>query len=118
MAIWREMKTGTTDEVVHVLNKMFLKPGLVDDLLMDNSIALRSDMPKEMLDKSPVCFFGAVYRPSGRNRISKRHHRTIKAVAERGRTPPLEATFCYNMSPQSGYVAESVPNIAIFRYEW
>lgn len=62
-------------------------------------------------------FFRAAYRPSG-NGIVERHHRTIKAMAERGRITPAEAVFWYNMSPRSGQNVDSVPQRLVFRYDW
>ena len=61
--------------------------------------------------------FRAAYRPSG-NGIVERHHRTIKAIAERGKISPLEAVYWYNMSPRSGIDPSTVPQRAIYRYEW
>ena len=62
-------------------------------------------------------FFRAAYRPSG-NGIVERHHRTIKAMAERGGITPSEAVFWYNLSPRSGQNADSVPQRSVFRYDW
>ncbi|KAF2360595.1 Reverse transcriptase RNA-dependent DNA polymerase [Trinorchestia longiramus] len=37
-----------------------------------------------------------------RNGIVERHHRTVKAIAERGRISPIEAVYWYNSTPRSG----------------
>ena len=85
---------------------------------MDNSTVFRSAVLKEALDRWKVRqFFRAAYRPSG-NGIVERHHRMVKAVAERGQISPLEAVFWYNMAPRSGQEEASVPQRAVFRYDW
>ena len=50
--------------------------------------------------------------------IVERHHRTIKAMAERGGITPQLAVFWYNFSPRSGQNAASVPHVAIYKYGW
>ena len=61
--------------------------------------------------------FRAAYRPSG-NGIVERHHRTIKAIAERAEISPLEAVYWYNSTPRSGQEETSVPQYSVYRYEW
>ena len=39
-------------------------------------------------------------------------------IAERGNKTPLEAVFWYNMSPRSGQSEDSIPQRAVFRYDW
>ena len=39
-------------------------------------------------------------------------------MAERGGIRPQEAVFWYNTSPRSGQSEDSVPQLALFRYEW
>ena len=69
---------------------------------MDNGAAFRSQALKDVVDKWNVKrYFRDAYRPSG-NGIVERHHRTIKARAERGQVTPMEAVFWYNVSPRSG----------------
>ena len=90
----------------------------MEELLMDNATVFRSELLKRALDNWSVrWFFRAAYRPSG-NGIVERHHRTIKAMAERGSISPMEAVFWYNMSPRAGQAENSVPQRAVFRYEW
>ena len=85
---------------------------------MDNSTVFRSGTLKSMFDKWKVKrFFRAAYRPGG-NGIVERHHRTIKAIAERGRISPAEAVFWYNVSPRAGQSEDSVPQKSVFKYEW
>ncbi|XP_076036043.1 uncharacterized protein LOC143021997 [Oratosquilla oratoria] len=99
--IWRELKAETGEEIARVMNEVFLERGPVDEVLMDNGNG----------------FFRAAYRPSG-NGIVERHHRTIKAIAERARIPQTEAVFWYNISPRSGQDDHSVPQKAVFKYDW
>ena len=104
--------------VVSLLNEVFLERGPVEELLMDNSTVFRSVAMTAFLEMWKVrSFFRAAYRPSG-NGIVERHHRTIKAMAERGGITPLEATLWYNMSPRSGQDPDSVPQHSVFRYDW
>ena len=118
IAIWRQLKRESADEIASILNEIFLERGPVEELLMDNSTVFRSELLKTALDNWSVRrFFSAAYRPSG-NGIVERHHRTIKAMAERGNISPMEAVFWYNMSPRAGQADNSVPQRTVFRYEW
>ena len=116
--IWRELPNETAEVVVKVLDTVFFEHGPVDELLMDNSTAFRSQKLRDLLDKWGVrrCF-RAAYRPSG-NGIVERHHRTIKAMAERGGISPIEAVFWYNVTPRQGQSVESVPQLGVFTYLW
>ena len=85
---------------------------------MDNGPAFKSEAFKEVCDKWGVRqFFRAAYRPSG-NGVVERHHRTIKAAAERSCISPVEAVFWYNMSPRTGQNETTVPHRAVSAYEW
>ena len=118
VAIWRELKAENAEEIARLLNEIFLERGPVEEVLMDNGTAFRSRVMKEMLDKWNVGrYFRAAYRPSG-NGIVERHHRTIKALAERGQITPMEAVFWYNLAPRSGLDETTVPQRSVFRYEW
>ena len=118
LAIWKELGAESADNIGRVLNGVFLERGPVDEVLTDNGAAFRSRVLESMLNKWNVrrCF-RAAYRPSG-NGIVERHHRTIKTMAERGAISPLEAVLWYNMSPRSGQDESTVPQRAVFRYEW
>ena len=48
----------------------------------------------------------------------EQHHRTVKAIAERGGISPKEATFWYNMVPKVGQRDDTVPHRSVFNYEW
>ena len=117
-AIWRKMTRETAECICAELEKIFLERGPVDEILMDNATAFRSDVFYNFLRKWNIqSFYRAAYRASG-NGIVERHHRTIKAVAERGRIDPVEAVFWYNMAPRSGQDENTVPQRAIFKYNW
>ncbi|XP_076032423.1 uncharacterized protein LOC143020149 [Oratosquilla oratoria] len=82
--IWRELKAETGEEIAR---------GPVDEFLMENGTAFRSEALKGTLDKwNTRRFFRAAYRPSG-NGIVERHHRGIKSMAEKARILPTEAVF-------------------------
>lgn len=117
-AVWRELRTETANEIASVLNDVFLERGPVSEVLMDNSSSFRSHILKEMLNKWNVQQrFRAAYRPGG-NGIVERHHRTIKAMAERGNVDPREAVYWYNSSPRVGQDERTVPQLAVFKYMW
>ena len=118
IGIWRQLKRESANEIASILNEIFLERGPVEELLMDNTTVFRSELLKRALDNWSVRrFFRAAYLPNG-NEIVERHHRTIKAMAERGSISPMEAVFWYNMSPRAGQAENSVPQRAVFRYEW
>lgn len=117
-AIWREVKSEAAWAIGDIVEQIFLERGPVSELLMDNGSAFRSEAFKRVCDKWGVRqFFRAAYRPSG-NGIVERHHRTIKAAAERSNISPMEAVFWYNMSPKTGQREATVPHRAIFTYKW
>ena len=117
-AIWKKLNTETASEIADMLNKIFLERGPVDEVLLDNGTAFRSETVREMLDKwNTRRYFRAAYRPEG-NGIVERNHRTVKALAERGRTSPEEALFWYNVSPRTGQGEETVPHELVYRYTW
>ena len=53
----------------------------------------------------------------GGNGMVERHHRTVKAIAERGGISPEEATF-WDMAPKVGQRDDTVPHRLVFNYEW
>ncbi|XP_076031925.1 uncharacterized protein LOC143019828 [Oratosquilla oratoria] len=116
--IWRKLKAETGEESARVMKEVFLERGPVGEVLMDNGTVFRSKALKGTLDKwNTRRFFRAAYRPSG-NGIVERHHRIIKSMAEMARILPTEAVFLYNMSPRSGQDDRSVPQKAVFKYDW
>lgn len=117
-AIWRQLKRETAECIVNVLDEVFLERGPVSEVLMDNALSFHSETMTTLLRKWHIKgLFRAAYRPSG-NGIVERHHRTIKASAERGNFSPQEAVYWYNMSPRSGIDPNSVPQRAIYQYKW
>lgn len=117
-AIWRQLKNETAEDICKELNQLFYERGPVRELLMDNALAFKSKEMSQLLNKWNIqSFFRAAYRASG-NGIVERHHRTIKAMAERGDVNPVEAVYWYNMSPRDGQKDGTVPQKSIFDYEW
>lgn len=117
-AIWRSLKREDAQEISAELNNIFLERGPVDELLMDNSTAFRSQCLGDMLSHWNITrVFRAAYRPGG-NGIVERHHRTIKAIAERGGISPIEAVYWYNSTPRSGQEESSVPQHSVYKYGW
>lgn len=117
-AIWRKLTRETTEFITGILDEIFLERGPVREVLMDNGMAFRSELMMLFFRKWNVRpLYRAAYRPSG-NGIVERHHRTVKAIAERGNISPQEAVYWYNSSPRSGLDAESVPHTAIYKYKW
>ncbi|XP_068200690.1 uncharacterized protein [Palaemon carinicauda] len=117
-AIWRQLKRGDAQEISAELNSIFLERGPVDEMLLDKSTAFKSQCLGDMLSRwNTVRVFRATYRPGGYG-IVKRHHRTIKAIAEKGGISPIEAVIWYNSTPRSGQDESSVPQLPVYRYEW
>ena len=117
-AIWRHVRNEMADTVVYNLEQIFFERGPVEEVLMDNAIAFRSERMREFLAKWKVDpWYRAAYKPSG-NGIVERHHRSVKAIAERADIDPIEAVFWYNISPRTNQDEGSVPQSAIYKYEW
>ena len=117
-AIWRKMTREDAPQISAELESVFLERGPVDELLMDNSTAFRSEHMRNMLSRWNVSrVFRAAYRPGG-NGIVERHHRTIKTIAERGEISPLLAVFWYNSTPRTGQDCSSVPQQSVHTYQW
>lgn len=117
-AIWRQLKREDAGEISRVLEEIFLERGPVQELLMDNGTAFRSEILIRLLERWGVNgLYRAAYRPSG-NGIVERHHRTIKTLAERGRISPQQAVFWYNLTPRSGQDDNTVPQRLLYKYDW
>ena len=117
-ALWRELKNETSHAICKELEQIFCERGPADEVLMDNATAFRSVEMSEFLRRwntSP--YYRAAYRASG-NGIVERNHRTIKAIAERGRVSPMEAVFWYNSSPRDRQKEETIPQRSVFNYVW
>ena len=116
--IWRRMKNEQTEQIISELTQVFYERGPVDQILMDNASSFRSEaFMKFLVDWNIQPYFRAAYRPGG-NGIVERNHRTIKAIAERGRISPIDAVFYYNCSPKYGQDETSVPQRSVMRYTW
>ena len=117
-AIWRLMKNETAAAICTELDQIFFERGSVEEILMDNATAFRSEEMKRLLDRWAINpFFRAAYRPSG-NGIVERNHRTVKAMAEKGSGNPIEAVYWYNTAPRDRQKTDSVPRASIFKTEW
>ena len=117
-AIWRKLTWEGAEEICRVVEEIFLERGPVTEILMDNATVFRSALFRKLLDRWNVTpLFRAAYRAEG-NGVVERHHRTIKAVAERGGIDPRESVFWYNITPRVGQKEDSIPQQALFRYVW
>ena len=50
LAIWREIRRESAEEIATVLNSVFLERGPVDEVLMDNGTAFRSELLERMMN--------------------------------------------------------------------
>ena len=116
--VWRELKGETATEICHELDEVFYERGPVDELLMDNALAFRSQEMLQLMEKWGVRpFYRAAYRAGG-NGIVERSHRTIKTMAERSAKSPIDAVFWYSVAPRYGQQPASVPQKSVATYEW
>ena len=117
-AIWREVSSENAREVGKHLMEIFRERGPPAEILMDNSPAFRSVLIADICQEWNVHRrYRAAYRPSG-NGIVERHHRTVKALAERNGKGPLWTVFWYNLAAKKGTEGESSPCKMLHRYEW
>ena len=118
LVIWRELHAESASAVTEELEKVILERGPVMEVIMDNGTVFRSEIFQTILKKWKIrSYYRAADRPGG-NGIVERHHRTVKAIAERGGISPEEATFWYNMAPKVGQRDDTVPHRSVFNYEW
>ena len=104
--------------VAEELEKVMLERDPVMEVIMDNGTVFRSEVFQTILKKWKIrSYYRAAYRLGG-NGIVERHHRTVKAIAERGGISPEEATFWYNMAHKVGQRDDTVPHRSVFNYEW
>ena len=54
IAIWRQLKQESADEIASILNEIFLERGPVEELLMDNATVFRSELLKRAFDNWSV----------------------------------------------------------------
>lgn len=117
-AIWRKMRGESAAEIGLEVESIFYERGPVEEVLLDNAPSFRSDEFRRMLSCWGVePYYRAAYRAGG-NGIVERHHRTIKAMAERMMRSPVEAVYWYNVAPKDGQNGDSVPAKAVHTYNW
>ena len=117
LAMCRKLKGETAEEIVSILNEVFLERGPVDEILMDNSATFHPSRLADLLNGWKVnSYFRAAYRASG-NGIIERNHRTIKSIVERSNITPQEAVFWYNITPRS-HDQHLIPQRELFTYDW
>lgn len=117
-AIWKALSSESATEISNKVEEIFFERGPVNTLLMDNSLTFHSACLVELCDRWNVQrIYRTAHRASG-NGIVERHHRTIKRMAERSRSSPIEAVFWYNLAPKKGIDKNTVPSKAIYTYDW
>ena len=103
---------------VKTLIVFFSERGPVEEILMDNARAFRSQEMEDLLEYwGSQPFYRAAYRAEG-NGIVERNHRTVKASAERAGISPIQAVYWYNVSPRQGQRDTSVPQNSVNTYQW
>ena len=114
-AIWRRMRSETSAAIIRELEQIFYEMGPAEEILMDNAPAFKSEEMMQLFCKWKVRpFYRAAYRAGG-NGIVERNHRTVKAMAERGRGDPIEACYWYNNAPRDRQKKDSVPRESILK---
>ena len=104
--------------IIAQLRCFVIERGWCGELLLDNSIGVRSGMVVQFADKWRFAFqVQATYTPCG-NGIVERNRQTFKRIAEWGGITPEEATFWYNVMPQKGTEDSSVPSNVLVWYHW
>jgi transposase InsO family protein/predicted aspartyl protease len=117
-AVWRQIRTEDAESISIEIEQTFREQGPPVELLMDNGAAFRSQKFRNLLRKWQVkAVYRCAYRPSG-NGIVERNHRTIKRMASRTNSDPLDMVFYYNATPKDGTDAESVPSTQRYRNGW
>ena len=92
LAIWKELHAESASAVAEELEKVMLERGPVMEVMMDNGTVFGSEIFQTMLKKWKIrSYYRVAYRPGG-NGIVERHHRTVKAIAERGGISPHSGT--------------------------
>ena len=99
------------------MDHIFYEKGPVKRILMNNATAFRSEKMAYLLKKWNIkSWCRAAYKAAGKG-IVKRHHRTVKALANSGGFDHIQAVFAYNMSPRKGQDQDTVPQISVHLYE-
>lgn len=117
-ALWREVSSENSAELIYILEQVFRERGPPSQLLLDNSATFRSHRLTELCQRWNVQLrHRAAYRPSG-NGVVERNHRTIKRTAARTGRSPLDAVFFYNLAAKKVGDILSSPSRSIFAYPW
>ena len=108
-AVWRELRTQTSEAVVEKLEQVFFDRGAPEEILTDNGTAFKSGWFMEFAAKWAVNVrFRAAHVPSG-NGIVERCHRTVKTMVARKGCSVMEAVYLYNVTPRDGCTPETAP---------
>ena len=110
VAIWRRVRTETAKEIEKVIEEVFLERGAAEEVLLDKGVGFRSKVFRELVRSVVLGDTLDLRTARAAMGIIKRHHRTIKAVAEKNKILPQEAVFWYNMAPKTGQDEASVPH--------
>lgn len=117
-AVWRLIRNENADSISAEIEQLFREHGPPAELLMDNGAAFRSQRFRTLLTKWQVrIVYRCAYRPSG-NGVVERNHRTIKRMAARTNSNPLDMVYWYNVTPKDGTAADSVPSRQVNKYNW
>ena len=85
---------------------------------MDNATAFRSGVIERLCKKWGVrCTFRCAYKPSG-NGIVERNHRTIKRMASRTGSGPLDMVYWYNVAARDPATGGVSPSDLTHTYTW
>ena len=115
--IWKGIRTQGSQEMVNLLNVIFLERGPPLELLLDNATAFRGNVFQSFANKWGVKLrFRCVNVASG-NAIVERCHRSVKRIAARKNCEIGEAVYLYNISPTDDENASSAPANGTFSYE-
>ena len=117
-SIWREVKTEGADDVIKILDELFMEHGAPTEILVDNGGAFTGDKFKHLCIKWSVKIdYRCAHRPST-NGIVERCHRTIKRIAERSNIAIAEAVYWYNIGPKRRKDGIKSPSDILFNYNW
>ena len=117
-SIWKKIQSEESSVIANKLDEVFREHGIPKEIICDNALSFKSGIMKALCQKWGVKqLFRCAFMPQG-NGICERNHRTIKALATRSRTSPLDIVFWYNNSPQKGTKEDTVPSSVLFNHKW
>lgn len=115
-AIWRNIRSHSSADVVSQLDAVFFERGAPQELLADNDTAFKSQTFAQFAARWGVRMrFRCAYVPSG-NGIVERCHRTVKVIAARKDCSIAEAVYLYNVTPRDDRNAWTAPANVLYRY--